>query len=1052
MKTESSPSPRGRAYWRSLEELADAPELHGLLAEHAPRHAAELGGALDRRRFLQLMAASIGLAGLAGCRRPELEILPYSKTPDDVIPGLPTFYATAMPRPGGAFPVLAESHEGRPTKIEGNPGAPDSLGSTDAFAQASILDLYDPDRSRSVLKGSEPSSWDAFDAWAAPHFAALRKAGGKGLYVLAEDIESPSLALVRAHLKETMPAASWHAYEPIGADNPRNGAALAFDGPAEPQYDFAKAGVVLALDCDFLGLEDRGVNHVRGFAEARAAGARGGPMARLYAVEPTYTLTGGMADHRLRLPASHVQEYALALAQEILVDPRFVQVPGSKDGAFRDKLKAFKPRIAIAPHWVDKVADDLRAHRGRGIIIAGRRQPPLVHALAHALNEALGNHGATITFRRPPSRDAGTLAELTKALVTGKVNTLVILGGNPAYNAPADLPLLDGLRRVEHTIRLGTHVDETSARASWHLPMAHYLESWGDGRTSDGTVVPIQPLIEPLFGGRTALEVVAQLAGFETTSPYEIARRALRGFLKEGEDLDVAWRQFLHDGFRDGTARPTVKPGLKYPALAEALDGPKPEPPPQLRLDAPGRRPAQTAARPAPPPAGLPSPPQLSEDNLEVVFLRDAKVDDGRFANNGWLQEAPEPISKLTWDNAALIGPTTARDLGVSTGDVVRLSRAGRTMEIVALVLPGQADYSIAVALGYGRTAAGRVGDGVGFNTYPLRTSDAPDFTAGVKLARAYRTYSLAITQEHDKAAAQEAERREPAREQDVGEKPEPREEHEDIYDRPAFASYHQWGMAIDLNLCVGCNACLVACQAENNVPIVGKDEVRRGREMHWIRNDRYFSGEDENDPGMIHQPVACQHCEAAPCEVVCPVNAAAHSEEGLNLQAYNRCIGTRYCANNCPYKVRRFNWFNYNERPLDKLRLGPLTEKGMAETLKMQKNPDVTVRIRGVMEKCTYCVQRIERAKIGARVAAGDSDDYKVPDGTIVPACAQACPARAIVFGDISDRDSKVSQAKAQGRDYALLGELNTRPRTTYQARLRNPNPAMRTDGEQRA
>jgi molybdopterin-containing oxidoreductase family iron-sulfur binding subunit len=636
------------------------------------------------------------------------------------------------------------------------------------------------------------------------------------------------------------------------------------------------------------------------------------------------------------------------------------------------------------------------------------------------MNEALGNLGKTVVLRNVPRRPAAaTLGALAQDIRDGKVSTLVILGGNPVYNAPADLEFAGLMKRVETTIRLGLHADETSSLSSWHLPAAHYLESWGAARTGDGSVVVIQPLIAPLFGGRTDLQVVAQLAGFDTSAPFEIVRRAVRKLGGWNDaDFEPAWRQFLHDGVCAGTASETLKPTVDWRGIANAV-----------------------AAAP-------PASSAVSSENLELVFCRDAKVDDGRFANNGWLQEAPDPITKLTWTNAALFSPKTARDLGVSTGELVRLHLGARSLEVAAFILPGQADGSVALALGYGRTASGRVGHNIGFNAYRLLTSTSPDFALGLKLSKTGRRVELACTQDHFTM-----EGRDLVREESLAgkEEPAPTAEHEetppDIQTPPKLDGEQQWGMAIDLNTCIGCNACAVACQSENNIPIVGQDEVRRGREMHWIRIDRYFSG-DEGDPGLVHQPVACVHCENAPCEVVCPVNATVHSNEGINVQVYNRCIGTRYCMNNCPYKVRRFNFFNYNERPLDQLRLGPLAEKGMPETIKMQKNPEVTVRIRGVVEKCTYCVQRIEKAKIGAKVAAGASGATKVADGTIVPACAQACPAQAIVFGDLSDPKSRVSQLKSDARNYSLLGEINTKPRTTYLARLRNPNPRMLTGG----
>ena len=954
MRREVAPGV-GKAYWRSLDELADTPAFRDWVERRFPQSMRELlDGGIDRRRFLQLMAASIGLAGLSGCRRPESNILPYTKPPEEVVPGRPNYYATAMPRSGWASPILVESHEGRPTKVEGTPNHPDSAGATDAYAQASVLDLYDPDRLSPVLRGGVPSTWEAYDAFATDHFAAIRNHKGQGLHVLSEDLASPALEHLREHLRSVMPEARWHIHEAISSANARAGAVMAFGSPVVARPRFDRAEVVLALDCDFLGLEEEGGRHLLGFAEARRLQTPSTPMNRLYAVESRFSLTGGMADHRLRLPASQVRDYTVALARVILAGSSASASlqhaleattlgkegpwnPGSTSG--ESSQPDDSQRADKAGPWIQEVANDLKTHAGRALLIAGRRQPPLVHAMVHAMNAALGNLGKTVECRSGSGKTGtGTLEELAQAVGKRQVETLVILGGNPAYDAPADLEFAALMKQVTTTIRLGLHADETSREATWHLPAAHYLESWGDARAGDGTVVPIQPLIEPLDGGRTILEVVAQLSAFETTAPYEIVRRSFRKVSRVAEaEFELAWRKFLHDGRLSGSEYPVVKPVLQWTPVASAV----------------------ASARPA--------TERLSADHLELVLDRDAKVDDGRFANNGWLQELPDPISKLTWDNAAIFSPATARALGVATGDMVRLDLAGRTLEIPVLILPGQADFSVAVPLGYGRTSTGRVGIGVGFNAYLLRTSASPDIALGLKAARTGRNYPLACTQDHFTMEGRDLVReesltdlREPSGPAHA--EPEPGE----LITRPTFDGEHQWGMVIDLNTCIGCNACMVACQSENNIPIVGKDEVARGREMHWIRLDRYFTG-DEADPGLIHQPVACVHCENAPCEVVCPVNATVHSDEGLNVQVYSRCIGTRYCANNCPYKVRRFNFYNYNERPLDQLRLGPLTEKGMAEPLKMQKNPDVTVRIRGIMEKCTYCVQRIEQAKIGA-------------------------------------------------------------------------------------
>jgi len=1016
-------APSGRTYWRSLDQLADTPEFRDWVERRFPQSMRELlTGVVDRRHFLQLMAASLGLAGLAGCRRPELKALPYSKPPTEIVPGLPDFYATAIPHRGAFFPVLVETHEGRPTKIEGNPRHPDSGGSSDATAQASVLDLYDPDRAGPVLQKGQPATWQDYDAFASKHYAAIRQKKGKGLRILAEDLASPSLDLLRNHVQSVLPEAHWHVYDPLARIGGRDGAAIAFGSPVIPRYQFDRAQVILSLDGDFLGLEEDGTRHHRGFAQSRLSDGNQPAMNRLYVVESRFTITGGMADHRLRLPSSHVVEYTLALARELVSGEKLVPSPGSPQATLRQALASFQPVLKFDPGWIREVAADLRAHAGKGIVIAGRRQPALVHALVFALNALLDNLGKTIELRKPPARPAsGTLQELISAIDKNDVETLLILGGNPAHSAPADLGFADRLERVPTTIRLGLHADETSRLATWHLPAAHALEAWGDARAGDGSLLAIQPMIEPLFDGRNMLEELARLSKYEPASAYEIVRRAFRKESGVAEaSFEAEWRKFLHEGMSAVGAYPAEKPSLHWDAVARAV----------------------TSFRPASVP--------LSASNLELVLERDAKVDDGRFANNGWLQELPNPITKLAWGNAALLSPATARELGVADGDLVRLDLDGRSLEIVAMVLPGQADYSVGVALGYGRTACGRVGQEVGYNAYALRTAKTPDVATGMKISRTGRQATLATTQEHHTMEGRDLIRELTLADLGVhstGAEHGHEGELPDIQTPPVVHGDHQWGMAIDLNTCTGCSACVLACQSENNIPLVGKEEVPRGRSMHWIRIDRYFAG-DPNEPEMVHQPVACAQCEKAPCEVVCPTNATVHGDEGLNIMVYSRCIGTRYCSNNCPYKVRRFNYFNYNERPLDKLWYGPLAEWGMAETLKMQKNPDVSVRARGVMEKCTYCVQRIERARIGMRVAAGGAPPGKIPDGTVVPACAQACPAQAIVFGDLSDPQSKVSRIKRQARNYDLLGEINTKPRTSYLARLRNPNPRMLSGG----
>lgn len=1098
------PPGSGKAFWRSLEEWADTPEFREYVAKTAPEAAEQLvrseAAGVDRRRFLQLMAASLSLAGLAGCRRPSIKILPYAKKPETVTPGMPTFYATSMPLKGSAIGLLAESHDGRPTKIEGNPEDPFNKGKADLYAQASVLSLYDPDRSRYPVRRAEgrlsqtTATWAQFDEFAAKVAERARSKGGQGLAILSGTVNSPVFDLIRDHLSQTLPKAVWYRHEPIDNANIVAGWSKALAAPALPRFHYDRAKVVVALDCDFLGVEAEGPRDLNAFAQARRGVSLGGTMNRLYVVENHFTLTGGMADHRLRLPASQVPDYLAVLARRLL--ERLSD--GEADAGVRAFLANFTPTPEFDADWAEKVADDLldEAHKGRSIVVAGRRQPAAVHALVALLNAKLGNlapETGPVSVVAPPM-DAPDLTDLVAAIDRNEIETLVILDSNPVYSAPADLEFAKKIGQIATVIHIGEELDETGKKALWHLPMAHYLESWGVSRTPEGVLLPIQPLIEPLFNARVGTELVAKLVGLEPSHAHELARAGFAkalGLSVDSKEFESAWREFLHLGVKTGIAPPKPAPAATVDPsnVADALKG-------------------------------WSRGPELSRLNLELAFQRDASMDDGRWANNGWLQEVSDPVTKVCWDNCAYVSPATARELGIRTptstrqeAELVTLSVGDRSLTVPMIAVPGHADSSITLTLGYGRTEVGRVGQDTGFNAFLLRTTEALDIIAGgVRVERLGRSYPLALTQDHHPiedpgiakrigtlvqiedyrtAQAKEKAHHDTAHGQEdghdqikgghgadqatsgdhghgqagigtlnfdaglpfrYGNSPEHPKFFDDIQTQnpDLWSGEQQWGMAIDLNSCVGCNACVVACQAENNIPIVGKDEVIRGREMHWIRNDRYFTGTDADDPGMVFQPLPCQHCENAPCEAVCPVNATVHSDEGLNLQAYNRCIGTRYCANNCPYKVRRFNWFNYNERQLGYTNLrwpkpyGPLTPRAMEETLKMQKNPDVTVRIRGVMEKCSFCIQRIERAKIGVRGAAGQTPgaDLRVPDGGIVTACQQTCPTEAIVFGDIKDPNSKVSKLKSLSRDYLLVGDINTRPRVSYQTKLTNPNP----------
>lgn len=1150
-----------------------APEFPGFANVYESTGEAEFADAdpaaanLNRRAFLGLSAAA--LAGLAGCRRPELPILPYSAVPDEqigyVVHGKPTFYATCLPRPGGALPVLVESHDGRPTKIEGNPQHPCSLGSTDAFAQASILDLYSPDRVLNekypgVMERGVHRPWEDFDQFARKEAAALLKTEGQGFYIFAEDTNSPALRLLRDYLSKKLKNASWHTYEPVDQAEARKGTEVAFGKKLHVRYRFDRATRILALDCDFLGLEGDSVFAQRAFAMGRKPDRALDEMNRLYVVEPAYTVTGTMADHRLKLPASQVGGVLAALAREL--------------GAHRDKLKTAAslptsfPATAAPEAWVKAVAKDLAANAGKALVAVGYRQPAWVHALAHAVNDALGSTDAgLVELRDAPAepQESRSLAALAADLDAKKVRTLLIVGGNPSFNAPVDLDLKNKLLNAKfatteetdgnakpvdlrtNTLRLGLFFDHTSEACDWHLPLAHPLESWGDAEAADGTLCCVQPLIAPLNstvpeggstphrGGRSALEVLALLTQFGFDGDPKQNPPTTTYFQAQARAYDLVRRSFAA---RSGVAvaDPTFEAefnrykqlGFLPPDRDKALRTPK------FAKDL-----AVNTARVASEITAAPALPAPTKEALEVAFTPDSTLFDGRFAMNPWLQELPDPITKLVWDNAALVSPATANEIGVKTGDVVKVTVAGdpASIEIAAFIAPGHADLCVTLPFGqFGEMRIGRVPDGGGFNVFPFRRSCCPNIVPGCRVEKTGRTYDLVTTQEHGVIPEGRDIVREVTLAQYSSEHGHPEHEHgptigiapgqlPDESDlkkgfqggygnpqqppapatekqarfpldlaRPALLdSQFQWGMVIDLNACTGCSACVTACQAENNIPVVGKQEVKRNRELHWIRIDRYFTsfGTTEYDPKIVTQPVACVHCEQAPCEQVCPVNAAVHSPEGLNLQVYNRCIGTRYCANACPYKVRRFNWFDFNKRRLDELRTPtPLTGSGAAfteslvpETLKMQKNPDVTVRMRGVMEKCTYCIQRIERGKYGAKIAAVEAAEGKkrvdadkafrageskylkpkdaaaaraagydldaqgrviVPDGLVVPACEEACPSRAIVFGNVLDPASRVARVKAKESEYLLLGELNTKPRTSYLPRIRNVNPEM--------
>jgi Fe-S-cluster-containing dehydrogenase component len=971
----SYPAPRRPQYWRSLEERASG-GLTGLPVRESAEEVAHAAG-LDRRELLKFTGVSLALAGLTACtRQPAEKIVPYVRQPEEIVPGKPLFFATAMTLGGYATGLLVESNMGRPTKAEGNPLHPGSLGATDAFGQASLYGLYDPDRSQSVTYLEEIRAWPAFLSAIRLALEKAREGKGRGLRILTETVGSPTLGSQLAALLKDLPEARWHQWEPANRDNVWAGAVAAFGQPVDTVLNVEKADVILSLGGDFLACVPGHLSFVRAYSARRRSRQRG-KMNRLYVVESTPSVTGACADHRRPMRASQIEAFAQAVAGGL----------GALSSAVQDDP------------FVVAVARDLAAHRGASLVVAGEEQPPAVHAFAHSMNAALGNAGSTVSYIDPVVIHAEShiesLRELVADMHAGRVDTLLILGGNPVFTAPADVAFDKALEKVKLRAHLSAHPDETSALCHWQIPEAHFLESWSDARAFDGTASIVQPLIAPLYGGKTAHEVVAALSDQPEQTCYE----AVRDFWKDKlpGDFESSWRRALHDGVIAGTSFPPK--AIKLSAVSSQLS-------------------ASSAQRLAP-----------SADSLEINFRPDPTIHDGRFANNGWLQELPKPITKLTWDNAVMLSARTAQRLGVSNEEVVRLTYSGRALEAPVWILPGQAEDSATLHFGYGRTRAGKFGSGSGFNAYALRTSDAPGGGAGLEIARTGRTHPLATTQQHGRMEGRaivrsgtlEEYERNPKFAQEMAEAPGPEESLYEPYPRNEYA----WAMAIDLNACTGCNACVVACQSENNIPIVGKDQVSRGRAMHWLRVDRYFSGEADN-PSVHHQPLPCMHCENAPCELVCPVGATVHSAEGLNDMVYNRCVGTRYCSNNCPYKVRHFNFYHYSTQ-------------FRAPSMRMLANPDVTVRWRGVMEKCTYCVQRINGAKIAA-----EKENRRVRDGEILTACQQACPAEAIVFGDLRDEGSRVARMKAAPVNYSLLAELGTRPRTTYLAAVRNPNPVL--------
>ena len=985
---------KGKRFWRSVDELADTAEFQAAVEREFPSAAQEWVDPVSRRGFLKVMGASLALAGLAGCaKQPEEQIYPYVKQPEDLVLGKPMYFATAHPFTTGGVPVLVKSDEFRPIKVDGNPEHAYNQGASDPYTQGTLLDLYDPDRSQHVTYRGENREWAEFAQALRVKVAGTKD--GTGIYFLSSTITSPTLARQWKAAQTAWPKAKLVQYDPALAGT-------AASKGLNVQYALDDADVIVSLDADFLsGASFPGFHQlVREYAKRRKDPTH---LNRLYAIESTPTTTGLKAEHRLGLRASEIPAFVAELAKAVGVAG--VNVPSYAWTGEQQKYLA-------------ALAKDLKANAGKSAVIAGLYQDESVAQFALAINNALGNVGKTVTVAPEPmnplpSDQLADLKSLVADLNAGKVDWLVILNANPIYTAPADLNFTDAFAKANIVAHLGSHVDETGQISHWHIPAAHYLESWSDVRSYDGTVSIVQPMIDPLYGGRTAHDVLQSLLDEPMLSAYEAVRTTSKPLIKG--DFETGWRKALHAGWIEGTS---------YDKTAKS-----------------GADAAFKGAVPAP----------TSKDSLEIIFRPDPNIYDGRWSNVGWLQELPKPVTSLSWDNAAIVSGATLTKLGLEEDDIVELTVGGGKVKAPVIVAPGHPDNSVTVYLGYGREFAGRVGSGAGFNAYLIRNTWAPFYATG-SIRKIEGKWGLAVTKSHyqdhrsktfggqgtgnnsleaDEALGPRGVVRYATLEQfkanpgfaNEGEGHEKTEMGTSMFPNWTYPD-NAWGMSIDMNSCTSCNACIVSCYAENNIAVVGKQQVRIGRNMQWLRIDTYFEG-DLSAPRAHFQPMACQHCENAPCEQVCPVGATVHTPEGLNTMVYNRCVGTRYCSNNCPYKVRRFNFLLFSDYE--------------TESLKLMRNPDVSVRSRGVMEKCSYCVQRINEAKIDA-----DKENRPVRDGEVVTACQQACPASAITFGNINDKQSRVAKLRADERSYQVLADLNTRPRTTYVAAVINPNSEL--------
>ncbi len=1019
----------GKEYWRSLDELADTSAFKAFYEREFQDGAAELD-ANGRRTFLKIMGASLALAGvgLTSCRTPEEHIAPYAHRPEGVTPGKSRFFATTMEYGGVGHGLLAKSYDGRPIKLEGNPSHPINRavytdfdpqvesqkgidanikhGASTAIEQASLLELYDPDRSKSVMNRTggknKKATFAEFESYFEKDMSQFKARYGAGLYFLSESTSSPSVLALKKRTLEAFPEARWFDWEALSFDNELLANEISYGKKLRTHLMLRRTNLIVSFGSDFLNNHPSSIRYAQDFAAKRDPDH---DMTKLVVFESDYSVTGANADARLAVKPSDVTACAAAVALELIKLGAVINL-GSQ---FIPKLKAVAREYADH-EFIKQTAKELNGNRGISAVVCGQDQPIAAHVIVNAINDGIYNNGEMILYTESPDADRishlDSITMLSGDMNAEKVLSLVIIGGNPVYDAPPDLDFYNGLSKVDNSYHLSLYDNETSHACNWHIPRAHFLESWSDSRAYIGNYCITQPIIAPLYGGITSAELLAHVLRDSTSDARAITRRTFYELHIEatGGDVERTFNTILSEG---------VNPRSFYRPVSAMLTG-------------------NSWVR------ELDRAPRAQKDAVEIHFRSCPKMYDGRFANNGWLQELPDPITKLTWDNAAHISPTLAEKFKLKTGNVIEIEYSGRNIETPVFVVPGHSPDSITLTIGYGRTYAGIVGNGVGVNVYPLRTSKAQFYTNEATVKTTRRRVKLATTQDHhaidvEKLGSREVQRRLPAlvREADL----EHYKEHPDfakhVVHHPPLESLwreheydgHKWGMVIDLNACIGCGACSIACQAENNIPVVGKDEVARGREMQWIRVDRYFKG-DIDDPQAVFQPVTCHHCENAPCEQVCPVAATLHSEEGLNQMIYNRCVGTRYCSDNCPYKVRRFNFFN--------------NHKHMTDVEKMAMNPDVTVRSRGVMEKCTFCIQRIAEVKIPAK-----NDGREIIDGEIVPACAQACPARAITFGDLNDPESRVTKLAAHNRSYEMLGELNIKPRLSYLAKVRHKGEA---------